>query len=107
MATIHALGLEHNYEYISNNLSGIFAGATIILPAIGGSLGAIRIKREYMRNSERYAHMVRHLSIIGNQIKRAPDMTRLIHVLREANEVTLREQQDWRVVFRFRELETP
>jgi hypothetical protein len=107
MATIHALGLEHNYAFLSENLSGIFAACTIILPAIGGALGAIRIKREYLRNSERYAHMVRHLSVIGNQIKRAPDMARLIHVLREANEVTLREQQDWRVVFRFRDLETP
>lgn len=108
LAAIHAMGLvEEGFLIDSIDTSALLASLTIILPAIAGSLGAIRIKREYMRNSERYAHMVRHLSIIGNQIKRSGSHAELIRTLREANEVTLREQQDWRVVFRFREIETP
>jgi hypothetical protein len=107
LAAIHAMGLVERFPPGLVDTTALLASLTIILPAIAGALGAIRIKREHLRNSERYAHMVRHLSIIGNQIKRARDHTELIRTLREANEVTLREQQDWRVVFRFREIEAP
>jgi hypothetical protein len=107
LAAIHAMGLEEAYNLGTLNLTRVLAALTIIFPAAAAAIGAIRIKREYLRNSERYAHMVRHLSVIGSQIKRADDLATLVRVLREANELTLREQQDWRVVFRFRELETP
>jgi len=107
MAAIHAMGLEEILAPGPIDATAFLAAVTIVLPAVAGTLGAIRIKREYLRNSERYAHMVRHLSVIGNQIKRAGNHSELIRTLREANEVTLREQQDWRVVFRFREIETP
>ncbi|NYT05590.1 MAG: hypothetical protein GKC04_04355 [Methanomicrobiales archaeon] len=107
LAAIHAIGLEHGWAPAGIDGKTLLAAITIILPAVAGALGAIRIKREYLRNSERYAHMVRQLSIIGLQIKRMPDMRSLVEVLRTADEVTLREQEDWRVVFRFRELETP
>ncbi len=70
-------------------------------------LQAIRVQREYLRNSERYAHLVRHLSTLSSRIKRAEDMDELIDLLKEANEITLREQQDWRIMFLFRDLETP
>jgi hypothetical protein len=101
------MGLESAYTFGTVNTANGIAALTIIFPAAAGAIGAIRIKKEYLRNSERYAHMVRHLSVIGSQIKRAEDPPTLIKVLREANEITLREQQDWRVVFRFREIEVP
>lgn len=107
LAAVHAMGLAHEGPLFGIQSAGILSALTIILPAIAGAMGAIRIKREYLRNSERYAHMVRPLSIIGNQIRRAKDPATLVRLLQEANEITLREQQDWRVVFRFRELETP
>ncbi|HDR72810.1 MAG TPA: hypothetical protein ENN85_02700 [Methanoculleus sp.] len=107
LAAIHAMGLGDGSSVGPLDTTALLAALTIILPAVAGTMGAIRIKREYLRNSERYAHMVRHLSVIGNQIKRSGNHAELIRTLREANEVTLREQQDWRVVFRFREIDTP
>jgi putative Ca2+/H+ antiporter (TMEM165/GDT1 family) len=107
LAAVHALNLEHGMTIGPVPVSGLLAAMTIIFPSVGAALSAIRVKREYLRNSERYAHMVRHLSVIGAQIKRCEDLTALIDILHEANEITLREQQDWRVVFRFRELEPP
>ncbi|KQC04973.1 MAG: hypothetical protein APR53_09205 [Methanoculleus sp. SDB] len=106
-AAMHAYGLDHIWAVGHGDTSSLLAVLTIIFPAVAAALGAIRIKREYLRNSERYAHMVRHLSIIGLQIKRVRTIGSLVEALEAADEVTLREQQDWRVVFRFRELETP
>lgn len=107
LAAIHAFGRDHIWTADHSNMAAILAALTIIFPAVAGSLGAIRIKREYLHNSERYAHMVRHLSLIGLQIKRVSTIGTLVEALEAADEVTLREQQDWRVVFRFGELETP
>ncbi|MDN7023881.1 hypothetical protein FGU65_03065 [Methanoculleus sp. FWC-SCC1] len=106
-AAIHAAGLhppsavpvlDHPYSLVA---------ITIILPALGAALAGIRVQREYLRNAERYAHMVQHLSTISSQIKRAETRVELDALLKEANEVTLREQQDWRIIFLFRDLETP
>ena len=104
LAALHALGVEHRLAF---DLSPFLAGLTIVLPAIAAAVGAIRVKREYLRNAERYAHMVRPLSFIRNRIVQTQDPETLMQLLQEAHEVTFREQQDWRVVFRFRELETP
>ncbi|RXE55499.1 hypothetical protein ABH15_12325 [Methanoculleus taiwanensis] len=106
-AAIHASEFD-NSEFLSLlHYPGALAAITIILPAIGAALAGIRVQREYLRNSERYAHMMRHLSTLSSQIKRAEDMDELIDLLKEANEITLREQQDWRIMFLFRDLETP
>ncbi|MDT8356933.1 MAG: hypothetical protein RQ758_00355, partial [Methanomicrobiaceae archaeon] len=104
LAAMHALEVEHR---LGIDLAPFLAASTIIFPAIAAAVGAIRIKREYLRNAERYAHMVRPLSIIRNRIVQTQDPETLMQFLQEAHEVTFREQQDWRVVFRFRELETP
>jgi hypothetical protein len=107
-AAIHAFDVEHALlPPPPLDHPSVLAAVTIVLPAIGAALAGIRVQREYLRNAERYAHMVRHLSTISSQIRRAGSKEELVNVLKEANEVTLREQQDWRVVFRFRELETP
>jgi len=83
----------------------LLAAATIVLPAVAASLSAIRVQREYRHNAERAAGMLRHLSSISLRIREAGTMDELCDLLEEANEVMLREQQEWRVVFRFRELE--
>jgi hypothetical protein len=85
----------------------LLIAVAIILPALGAALADIRIHREYSRNAERYAHMARLLTSLEQQIARARDMSELRPLLEEANEVMLREQQDWRVVVLFQELEAP
>ncbi len=106
-AAIHAAGLDHLHAVAVLDHPYALVAITIILPAIGAALAGIRVQREYLRNAERYAHMVQHLSTISSQIKRAETRDELDALLKEANEVTLREQQDWRIVFLFRDIETP
>lgn len=86
-------------------IATLIAAAAIVLPAVAASLSAIRVQREYRHNAERAAAMLHHLSSITLRIRRAERMDELCDLLEEANEVMLREQQEWRVVFRFRELE--
>jgi hypothetical protein len=107
VAALHALEIGYVYRAIEIDFTSLFTALTIILPACGMALGAIRIKREYLRNAERYAHMIRPLSVIRNQMAQAENTGTLVLCLREANEITLREQEDWRAVFTFRDLETP
>ncbi|TAJ43676.1 hypothetical protein [Methanofollis fontis] len=97
-AAAHASGAIHAG-------GALLAAATIVLPAVAATLSAIRTQREYRHNAERAAAMLRHLSSITLRIRRAERMGELCDLLEEANEVMLREQQEWRVVFRFRELE--
>jgi hypothetical protein len=96
-AAAHASGVGHPYT----------TALTIALPAVAAGLAAIRTQQEYRPTAERASRMLRHLSALSLRIRRAEDMPTLCALLAEANEVMLREQQEWRVAFRFRELETP
>lgn len=96
-AAAHASGVGHP----------VTTALTIALPAVAAGLAAVRTQREYRPTAERASRMLRHLSTLSLRIRRAEDMPTLCTLLCEANEVMLREQQEWRVAFRFRELETP
>ncbi|MBN1432588.1 MAG: hypothetical protein JW931_07415 [Methanomicrobiaceae archaeon] len=104
-AIIHATGVAHWELHVNLSVSLFLAYLTITLPAVGSAIAAIRVQREYLRNSERYAHVVRHLTSIRNAMKYVSTMNELCSLLEEMNEITLREQQDWRIIFRFRRLE--
>jgi len=105
LAVMHAMGIGHWESYYNAKIPMALALLTISLPAFGSAIGAIRMQREYLRNSERYAHTVRHLTSVKNEIRHADTMGELCTLLQEINEITLREQQDWRIIFRFRKIE--
>lgn len=105
LAVIHATGVGHWETEYPFRVPMILAFFTITLPAVGSAIAALRLQREYQRNAERYAHTVRHLTAIRNQVQHAKNMSELCEFLEEMNEVTLREQQDWRIIFRFRQVE--
>lgn len=109
VAFIHAVEFENSQLSVLSALPSILASVTIILPAVGAALAGIRIHREYLRNAKRYAPMVRHLSMIREQIKLVSDtdMESLTKLLEKANDMMLRENQDWRVVFNIPKLEAP
>ncbi|QYZ79814.1 hypothetical protein E2N92_10430 [Methanofollis formosanus] len=98
-AAAHASGAGHEY-------APVLAAATLILPAVAAALGAVRTQREYRQTAERASRMLNRLSSIALEIRRAEDMPTLCALLGQADEAMLREQQEWRVVFRFRELES-
>ncbi len=104
-AIIHATGVAHWEIHVNLSVSLILAYLTITLPAVGSAIAAVRVQREYLRNSERYMHIVRHLTSIRNEMRHVSTMNELCSLLEEMNETTLREQQDWRIIFRFRRLE--
>ena len=105
LAIIHATGVGH-WEIRANiTVSHLLAYLTITLPAVGSAVAAIRVQREYLRNAERYAHTVRYLTAIRNEMNHVSTMNELCSLLEEMNEITLREQQDWRIIFRFRRIE--
>ncbi|MGC9434899.1 MAG: hypothetical protein ACP5C4_02245 [Methanomicrobiales archaeon] len=106
-AAVHAAGLEEIWLFSIPAHTELLSAATILFPVIGAAVAAIRIQREYLRNAERYGHMVRDLSVISSQIKRTTDRSALVALLQNANEATFREHQDFRAVFRFHELEAP
>jgi len=105
LAIIHATGVGHWEINVNLSVSLILAYLTITLPAVGSAIAAVRVQREYLRNSERYTHIVRHLTSIRNEIRHVSTMSELCSLLEEMNEITLREQQDWRIIFRFRKIE--
>ena len=83
----------------------LFAFMAIVFPAIGGALGAIRIHREYLRNAKRSTEMVRHLEETKGKMEEAQNLKSFLPLVREAEETMLHENEDWRVVVRFHELE--
>lgn len=105
LAIMHATGVGHWEIHVNISVSSILAYLTITLPAVGSAIAAVRVQREYLRNSERYTHIVRHLTSIRNEMRHVSTMSELCSLLEEMNEITLREQQDWRIIFRFRRIE--
>ncbi|MCG2738354.1 MAG: hypothetical protein L6282_18385 [Candidatus Methanoperedenaceae archaeon] len=107
VAAIEASQLAHFLPISFDSVPEILTSMAIILPAVGAALAGIRIHHEYLRNAERYCHMGIHLSSVSERIREAKDMKTLTRLLEEANEMMLRENQDWRVVFLFQKLEAP
>jgi hypothetical protein len=95
------VGLLHYLLHFGQFLHPLFTFFAIALPAIGAALHGIQAQRDYHRHAERYRGMVQHLEAISNQIMRTADVKALVDLLNHANEIMLREQQDWRVVVLF------
>jgi hypothetical protein len=106
-AAVHATAFGERVLPALPSLPDILAAAATILPGVGAALAGIRMHREYLRNAERYSHMARYLASIAEQIGQTCETQSLIGLLREANDVMLRENQDWRVVVLFQDLEAP
>ena len=79
----------------------------IALPAFGGAIGAIRTHREYLKNARRSEEMARYLQELQDQMLAARSAEEFRKVVRDVEEAMLHENQDWRVIVRFHELEPP
>ena len=71
--------------------------AGIIFPAGGASIAGYLALREFRRNAERYEQMVQPMRNFSKQIEMAHSREALIGIVEEANELMLRENQDWRI----------
>ena len=88
-------------------LETFLAFAATVFPAIAASITAIRTQRDYLRNSMRSAEMLGHLEEIRGKIIAAQDSSSFYYLLKEAEEIMLHENEDWRVVVRFHKPEVP
>ncbi|MDO8724507.1 MAG: hypothetical protein Q7J35_00385, partial [Candidatus Methanoperedens sp.] len=105
--TVEISGIGNAISYNFIDVSRILTSFTIILPTLSATIAGIRFHREYQRNSERYTHMARYLSMVSGKIKQAQDIQMLNGIMEEANDIIFLENWDWRVAFRLRKMEAP
>ena len=100
LAIAHALGIGHREMVFHVGLPLIIAFFTITIPAFGAAVSAIRVHREYHRNSERYSQIIRHLTAIITEMEYAADVGELCSLIQKMNEITFREENEWKMVSR-------
>ena len=99
------VALLHVFHVGTELMSHVFAFLAIMFPSVAAALGAVRTHREYLRNAKRSEEMVRHLEELRKKIETTQNTERFYQVVREIEETMLHENEDWRVVVRFHELE--
>ena len=99
------VALLHVFHVGSELMSHVFAFLAIMFPSVAAALGAVRTHREYLRNSKRSQEMVRHLEELRKKIEPTQNIEQFYQVVREIEETMLHENEDWRIVVRFHELE--
>ena len=104
-ATTFVAALLHSMHVGSHQSHSVLALVAIVFPAVGGALAALRTHREYLRNASRSAEMARHLEELKARMMAADGPERFLPLVRETEETMLHENEDWRVVVRFHELE--
>ncbi|HTY90370.1 MAG TPA: hypothetical protein VMC84_04265 [Methanocella sp.] len=93
---MHASELEELLpEFLANANYLTFIG--IVFPTVGALLVGFQLHREYKRNAERYSQMIAPLFSISQQMRLAGDRETLGKLLERANDLMLKENQDWRV----------
>jgi hypothetical protein len=95
-ALTHATNAERFFPGILEN-SNYITFIAIVFPMVGALLVGFQVHREYKRNAERYKQMVGPLFSISRQIRLAKDDEALANLLENANDLMLKENQDWRV----------
>lgn len=78
----------------------------LALPAAGAAIGGIRTHREYSRLEKRSINMAAALRDLDRRFARVSNHEELESLLRETEELMLRESQDWLMLMKFVKLET-
>jgi hypothetical protein len=87
-------------------LDGSLAYLAVTLPAIGAAVGGIRSHREYSRLAKRSQNMVEALKDIELRFESLGERHELETLLRETEDLMLRDTQDWLMLMKFVKLET-
>jgi hypothetical protein len=101
-ALLHVIGHELMIGWFRNAL--VFAA--IALPAFGAAVGGIRSHREFSRLSKRSTSMVAILEDLYERFSHVDRPELLESLLREVEELMLRETQHWLMLMKFVKLET-
>ena len=103
-AISHLIFFYPGKELPSKTLEGLIIFLAIVLPAIGAAIGGIRSHREYSRMEKRSSNMEIILRELDEQFANINSPTSLESILRETDELMLRETQDWLMLMKFVEL---
>ena len=76
----------------------------LLFPAVAASLAGIEAHREHLRLEKRSANMAPQLERLSQQMKSASDPQRFENLLQQADEIMLRETQDWLMLMRYVEI---
>jgi hypothetical protein len=88
----------------STGVENLLIFCAIVLPAVGAAIGGIRSHREYSRMEKRSKNMEVVLGDLDERFISITTPEALESLLREAEELMLRETQDWLMLMRFVEL---
>jgi len=99
--------LLHVADFGPHTLKNALAAMVIAFPAIAASVAGIRTHGDYLRKSMRSAEMARHLREIKDRMEREKEREGFLKLVSEAEEMMLRENEDWRVTVRFHIPELP
>ena len=106
LGTIIFAGL-HLADFGYELLNDIFLFVAISFPTLAAWITATRMHKDFQRNAMRSSEMAHHLTELNDQLTDAHDDDDFIRLLREAEEIMLRENEDWRIVLRFHVPEPP
>jgi len=103
-AISHLIFFRPGKEFQSKTLEELIIFFAVVLPAIGAAIGGIRSHREYSRLEKRSSNMEIILKELDEQFSNANTPEALDSLLKDANELMLRETQDWLMLMKFMEL---
>ena len=95
------LGEGFNALILNNALSFV----ALVMPAVGAAIGGIRTHREYSRLEKRSYNMSAALQELDGRFSNIHEADELERILRDIEELMLRETQDWLMLMRFVKLE--
>jgi hypothetical protein len=92
--------------YEQHWLHGALTFIAIVFPAVAASLVGLRAQREHVRLENRSAGMARELEYLNRQMASANNPKIFEVLLRQVDEIMLRETQDWLMLMRYVDIET-
>jgi hypothetical protein len=104
VAFIHVVFFLPKHSLLSSSWEKTVVLFAIILPAAGAALGGIRSHREYSRIEKRSSNMVHVLTELKSLFEQVRTPENLEFLLRQTEELMLRETQDWLMMMRFIDL---
>ena len=104
VAITHAISHFQVHELHRSLLNDVLTFFAIVLPVTGAVIGGIRSHREYSRLEKRSNNMEVVLKDLKERYSQILRLEELESLLRETDELMLRETQDWLMLMRFVEL---
>ncbi len=111
-ATLHLLLLmwrptgaaPESVHLLHRGLHQGLAFIALLFPAIAASLAGMEAHREHLRLEKRSANMAPQLERLNRQMASATDPERFESLLKQVDEIMLRETQDWLMLMRYVEI---